>query len=401
MGLYRIKLLTTKTLDMKTYITVALLGIALSSFAQINRYSNGPIPANIQSTYTPLDLNAVENAINKRQQEYDDNQKKIDGLIDWIYELKGQTSDEEFKEALSEYYKTLRSFDGQDLSRMNDEIRDVELGIKELIDKYNSKNENNKSTASTNDDANTYWKLALVELEAERYDSYLKSYLDKVIELAPEFANAYYFRGIYWDHNKQFDQAVKNYKESISKGYSEPWELYNRIGWIYYFSENLQNSLESFNSSISSHPTADGYFGRAFIKSSLGDYYGDIIDNQKCIELEPNNSMAYNNMGWAKFNLKKYKEALADVNKAVELNATNYTAWDSKAEIELNMNNNDGCISSANKALGLNANLSNSYLLLGRAYHNKNDKEKACINWSKAGELGRTEAYDYIKKYCQ
>ena len=110
--------------------------------------------------------------------------------------------------------------------------------------------------------------------------------------------------------------------------------------------------------------------------------------------------MAYNNRGWSNFKLKKYNEALNDVNMAIELDDNNSVAYDSKQEIEFYMNNYKDCIRDATKAIALNPKLSNSFLIRGRAYYRNGNKTKACEDWSKAGELGKTEAYDYIKKYC-
>ena len=35
------------------------------------------------------------------------------------------------------------------------------------------------------------------------------------------------------------------------------------------------------------------------------------------------------------------------------------------------------------------------------AKYNLGDKEGACLDWSKAGELGVMKAYEMIKKYCK
>lgn len=36
----------------------------------------------------------------------------------------------------------------------------------------------------------------------------------------------------------------------------------------------------------------------------------------------------------------------------------------------------------------------------GKAKYNLRDIDGACLDWSKAGELGRSDAYDVIKKKC-
>ncbi|MFA6894560.1 MAG: hypothetical protein WCQ46_02245, partial [Bacteroidales bacterium] len=48
------------------------------------------------------------------------------------------------------------------------------------------------------------------------------------------------------------------------------------------------------------------------------------------------------------------------------------------------------------------------YPYIGEAYYNRGlvliylkDKEKGCIDLSKAGELGISEAYSVIKKFCK
>ena len=110
--------------------------------------------------------------------------------------------------------------------------------------------------------------------------------------------------------------------------------------------------------------------------------------------------MAYNNLAWAEFSLKKYPEALVDVNKSIELDNKNSVAFDSRAEIKFNMNDLSGCIADAEMALQLNPKMANSWLLKGRVFLQKGEKQKACESWSKAGELGKAEAYEYISKNC-
>jgi tetratricopeptide (TPR) repeat protein len=42
----------------------------------------------------------------------------------------------------------------------------------------------------------------------------------------------------------------------------------------------------------------------------------------------------------------------------------------------------------------------NCYLNRGISQFNLGNKEAACLDWSKAGELGEEKAYDLIKEYC-
>lgn len=42
-----------------------------------------------------------------------------------------------------------------------------------------------------------------------------------------------------------------------------------------------------------------------------------------------------------------------------------------------------------------------AYMNKGICQYNSRDKEGACKNWSTAGQLGSTGAYDLIKQYCK
>ena len=67
------------------YLLVFLFGNNKYCFSQFQT-SSTPI-------YTPpstIDYNLLQNALAKRQAEYDNNQAYIDNLIDWIYQLKSQ-----------------------------------------------------------------------------------------------------------------------------------------------------------------------------------------------------------------------------------------------------------------------------------------------------------------------
>lgn len=110
--------------------------------------------------------------------------------------------------------------------------------------------------------------------------------------------------------------------------------------------------------------------------------------------------MAYNNIAWSMFLQKKYKEALKYVDKAIELDYRNSVAYDTRCEIYFALKDYDNSINDGLRAIELDSKIANSYFILGRSYYRKGDKEKACVNWSKAGENGKSEAYEYISKYC-
>jgi tetratricopeptide (TPR) repeat protein len=91
-----------------------------------------------------------------------------------------------------------------------------------------------------------------------------------------------------------------------------------------------------------------------------------MYDYKKAIDINPNNAFIYNNRGSAKGELKDFKGALQDFNKAIELN-TKYAR---------------------------------AFVGRGAAKFSRGDKEGAYLDWSRTGELGYTDAYEMIKKFC-
>jgi tetratricopeptide (TPR) repeat protein len=409
----------------KLFLSFACLLIVTNVFCQVNRYDK-PADANFNNTYVSPDYDAILKVGLEKQAHYDRNKKHIDDLINWIYKLKLQTDDVNFHKKIDSFYKELKTFDGKDLTLFDNEIQRIHESIQLEVDKYNAhiKEENNP---------NKYWQLGNESFDNGNYQSAMDNY-DIVINLSPEFAAAYLYRGIsessigltgaaLIDYNKfiefepnnplgyyyrghlhhnngNYTKAITDFdyylklQPNVSGGYASR-------GWAKYYNEDYMGALADFNKQIEldeSNPIA--YYNRGSAKSELNDHYGAIGDYEKAIELDKSFSMAYNNIAWSKFNLKKYKDALVDANKAIELDNRNHVAYDTRAEIKFNLNDYNGCITDADLALSIDPKISNVYFLKGRASYRLGNKQDACKYWSKAGELGKAEAYEYITKYC-
>lgn len=368
---------------MKKYAILFILGL-------ISIVVGAQVPYTRQ--FNPVDLGTIQNVLNEKQAAYDQNRKYIDNLIDWIYDLKQQTTEQKFLTSLDYYYKKLRSFDGKDLATLGSEIRKIEYGIKEEIDNYNTR-------IKEANDPEKYWKLGNECLEKGDHNLAIQNF-SKVIQLAPEFSGSYLTRGISYFYLGEYGSAVLDLDKFIQLDPGIP-EGYEFRGWSRYYQKDYLGALSDFNKQIDIEPSSPvAYYNRGSAKSSLNDHNGAISDFTKATELDPTFSMAYNNIAWAKFNLKKYVEALKDADKAIELDSQNSVAYDTRSEIKFNLRDYKGCIEDADLALAINPENANVYFLKGRSYFHLGDKVKACELWSKAGELGKADAYRYITENC-
>ncbi|MCX6263258.1 MAG: tetratricopeptide repeat protein [Bacteroidetes bacterium] len=65
------------------------------------------------------------------------------------------------------------------------------------------------------------------------------------------------------------------------------------------------------------------------------------------------------------------------------------------------LNDYKGAIVDCMKAIELDPKYSDSYYYRGLSYLLLDEKNKGCLDLRKAGELGVSEDYDMIKKFCQ
>ena len=218
-------------------------------------------------------------------------------------------------------------------------------------------------------------------------------------------------------------QQLKNIETEISQyfksaNYLKVLELANKynsmkpgitantyLGYANYYLKDFANAIKYFSLTLAEKQIPDIYFLRATAKSELNDMYGSISDLDKLIELgesKGNYDMAtvYNNKAYSLVGLKNYKEALPLVKKALSLNSNLWYIWDTSGEINYNLKLYKECISDMEKAITLKPD-GNSYYYCGLSKVKMMQIQSACKDFSKAGELGKTEAYQAIKQYCK
>lgn len=387
-----LKLLTRKNERKmkKLKFTLPLLLIPLISIGQGDLYYAKPT-----TQYVGQDIGGIEAIAKKSHDEYENKKAYRDQLIDWIIDLKTKNSDRQFIDAMDVNLIQLYGIDLLENIRKLDEIK---MNVKKEIDNCNTRvREVEKREAGA---PKKLWESGNENLKNQNYNQAIKDYTD-FIKLDDSFEYVYKNRGIAYSRLGKYQLAISDLDKFIEVKSDDPYSYYIR-GWVKYYIKDFMGSLSDFNKQIDLEPNApEAYFNRGSAKSALGDKIGAIADFTKAIELKFDYSMAYNNRGWAKFTLKKYSEALIDINKAIEFDPTNWVAYDSRQETKFALNDFKGCFIDCTKAIELNPKCSNSHFYRGRAYYKQGNKTKACEDWSKAGELGNAEAYEFISKYCK
>jgi len=146
------------------------------------------------------------------------------------------------------------------------------------------------------------------------------------------------------------------------------------------------------------------------LEGRLNNLKSDSIHNQKAIkelineiknppkEYEFELGKIFILRGELKEEIKDYKGTIADFTKAIETDSK--YSYSIVGDLRAKINDYQGAIIDYSKAIEINPNDTSALCNRGYAKIKLGKKESACLDFSKAGELGHKYAYEMIKKYC-
>lgn len=282
--------------------------------------------------------------------------------------------------------------------------------------------------------------------------------LDKAISVDPKKPEYYNIRGVAKSGLEDYTGAIKDYTSAININPSFIVAYKNRLharskindyaGIIadcdkliaydpdnpdYWFQRaaakrnlsDIKGSMEDYNKAkyiqdsldYLTEPSASDYNKKGYQKYTNGDFVGAIKDFNKAIELclDTTNigplqqftnriicADAFASRGNAKLGLSDYRGAIVDYTKAIELNVGEKSlhTYYNRGLAKMNLKDFAGALKDVDIAIRLTPDFADAYVLRGIIEVELEDFDKACLDWSKAGELGHSKAYDLIKKFC-
>lgn len=263
------------------------------------------------------------------------------------------------------------------------------------------------STSNSDQQAATYYKKAVELWEKQDFKGALEQ-ITLSIEASPNYAGSYYFRAfVYLYGIRNFENAISDFTKSIRMEPDFEGAYFYR-GMAY---QNLEKNIEAikdFSKVISlNKENTDAYFMRALVKSNLNDRQGAITDYDEIIKREKTAkpsiykiSTVYNNKAYCLVELGKPSDALPFVTRALELDKSEAYIWDTRGEAYFKLGEYEKCIKDMDKAISIEES-DNSYYIRGLAKIKIGKTIDGCKDLSKAGELGKLEAYNEMQKYCK
>jgi tetratricopeptide (TPR) repeat protein len=279
--------------------------------------------------------------------------------------------------------------------------------------------------------------LVEINLASEAYNEgrYLTAitYSTEVLDKEPSNYQAMMIKGKSDLKLNSYSEAVKDFTKviNIDEGF-EPYyyrsRAYLEMNEIQHADSDLEKAIKFDSENV------NALFDLAYVKTLLDDYESALDIYNRVIKIDPSNSNAYVNIGNLKGRMGDSESAINYFSKAINIKPNDVLAYFNRATEKLIINDKQGAIKDLSVSVFIDSNNTNSYFLLAetmmevkdygnaiknlnkiilsdpqnaRAYFLKgtselaiNEKNKACLDLRKAGDLGYYDAYELIIKNC-
>ena len=263
-----------------------------------------------------------------------------------------------------------------------------------------------KAIALEPDYAEAYYNRGVALQALRRFDEALASW-DKAIALAPDFAEAYNNRGITLNELKRYEEALASWDKAIAL-IPELAEAYYNRGNVLQRLKRFGEALASYDKTIALKPDfADAHNNRAASLKELKRFEEALASCDKAIALKPDLAEAYNNRGAALQKLKRFEEALASCDKALELMPGTAEAYNNRGTTLNELKRYEEALASCDNAIALKPDYAEAYHNRGNALIELKRYEEAIASYDKALALepdaetynNRANALKALKRY--
>ncbi|MCX5906362.1 MAG: tetratricopeptide repeat protein [Deltaproteobacteria bacterium] len=223
-------------------------------------------------------------------------------------------------------------------------------------------------------------------------------YLNNVIKLQPDLAEAYSNRGIAYSYLGQQRHAIENYNEAIRLKPNDA-ETYVNRGNAYRILSQYQRAIEDYNEAVHLKPNlAAAYYNRGKAYSYLGQKQRAIEEFNETIRLKPDDAAAYYNRGVAYADIGQKQRAIEDFNEAIRLQPDLATAYYNRGVAYADLGQYQRAIEDYNEAIRLKPNDARVYYNRGNAYDNLGQIKHAIQDYNETIRLKPNDAAAYTSR---
>lgn len=192
---------------------------------------------------------------------------------------------------------------GKNTDLANNYLRKADLHL-EFYQYQEAENLYKQALDLVKDDNMKKYLTSLILFTESKYDE-ATSELDKIIAATPNFARAYYTKGLIELQKENEDKALEYFNKTLEID-SNFLEAMNKVGWIYIDKADYDNAIKYFN---------------------------------QILYRDQEHVGALDGKGYALYKLGLYDEALPYIDEAIILLPDSWGAWTTKGEIYLSKSN--------------------------------------------------------------
>lgn len=223
-------------------------------------------------------------------------------------------------------------------------------------------------------------------------------YINKAIELVPDYPVYYFFRGnanYYW---KQYPPALRDFDTAIrlDPRYAE---AFNNRGNTYYRQRQYPRAIQDYDAAVrfNSH-YADAFNNRGNSFYQQKQFPRAIEEYDKAIRLDEGNAIYYNNRGISHDGLEQRAQALEDYAEAIRRDPDYAVAFYNRGLTYAVLEQHERAIADYQQAIRLDPKNADAYYSRGRSYEKRGYKGAARRDWRKASKLGHLRAKESMRK---
>ena len=220
-----------------------------------------------------------------------------------------------------------------------------------------------------------------------QFDQAIKAY-SEIIEVIPDYADAYNNRGTAYAKTGDYEQAIADFDKAIALK-PDYAAAYNNRGTAYVANGNPVRAIADYGRAIALKPdNALAYNNRGTAYAAKGDSVQAIADYDNAIVMKPDLAEAYNNRGTAYRGKGEYGSAIADYTRAIEINPDLAEAYYNRGLAYSEQGKDRQAIADYTRAIELKPDLAETYLNRGITYIYLQQWENAKKNLQDAKDKG-------------
>ena len=245
--------------------------------------------------------------------------------------------------------------------------------------------------------AETYLLWGNVKYHLDDYAGAIKDYT-AAIQIKPDYADAYYNRGLAKDLLGLHFSAISDFDTAIRLKPDDANAYINR-GIAKGELAQYAAAISDFDTAIRLKPNlAEAYFNRGLAKRKLGQHFSAISDYDTAIRLKPDDAKAYLNRGNVKSDLGQHFSAISDFDTAIRLKPSLAEAYFNRGHVKDELGQYAAAISDFDIAIRFKPDDAKAYLNRGVAKHRLEQYFSAISDFDTAIRLKPDDAKAYLNR---